>query len=105
MHFKEFVKTMIGQTDPKVKAFANIVIADKDFPQSSDPSKLAIYLYKKLDPDLTRGFQFCLMVYSKMPDNKLPKMCFGREDMMLDAINLIVGLQNFDSEYKWGKKF
>jgi hypothetical protein len=41
------------------------------------------------------------MIYSKMPDNELPKRFFGRQDMPLMAINIIVSLQNFDSEYPW----
>jgi hypothetical protein len=103
MHFIEFIKVQPAAVDKRLKSFIDIVVNDKNFPMTSDPSKLAIYLYKTLDPDVTRGYQFALMMYSQMPGNKLPKMCSGREDMMIHAINLIVGLQNFDSEYKWAK--
>jgi hypothetical protein len=103
MHFIEFIRSVPDGQDKKVQAFINLAKADKDFPMTSDPSKLAIYLYQKLNPETTHGFQVCMMIYSKERKNKLPKMCFGRDDMMLHAINVIVGLQNFDSDYKWNK--
>lgn len=103
MHFVEFVRSLPKGQDKRVQGFKDFVNGDKDFPLTSDPSKLSIYLYQKLDEDLTRGFQFCLMMYSKMSGNKLPKMCFGREDMMMHALNLIITLQNYDSDYKHRK--
>lgn len=103
MHFIEFLRSLPVGQDKRVQAFLELAKNDKDFPLTSDPSKLSIYLYQKLDPELTRGYQFCLMMYSQMPNNKLPKMCLGREDMMTHAMNLIVGLQNYDSDYKWAK--
>lgn len=101
MSFKEFILAMPSDSDPRLVKFREFVKEDKNFPSTSDPSKLAIYLYLKLDPTLTLAYQNCLMIYSKMPNNKLPKRFFAREDMALMAINIIVSLQNFDSDYKW----
>ncbi|MEW6470422.1 MAG: hypothetical protein AB1458_16030 [Bacteroidota bacterium] len=101
MNFIDFLKTFPPQGDKRLQSFIDFAKKDKDFPTSSDPSKLAIYLYRKLDPTQTLAFQNCLMIYSKMPDNELPKRFFGREDMPLMAVNIIVALQNFDSDYSW----
>jgi hypothetical protein len=101
MNFIDFLKSFPPQGDKRLQSFIDFAKNDKTFPRTSDPSKLAIYLYKTLDPPATLAFQNCLMIYSKTPDNELPKRFFGREDMALMAINIIVSLQNFDSEYPW----
>ncbi len=101
MNFIDFIRTFPPQGDKRLQSFIDLAKNDMDFPPTSDPSKLAIYLYKKLNPVQTTAFQNCLMIYSKLPDNELPKRFFGRADMPLMAINIIVSLQNFDSEYPW----
>jgi hypothetical protein len=101
MNFVDFVRSIPAQEDQRLMAFVSFVKQDKNFPQTNDPAKLAIYLYLKLDHGMTTTFQNCLMLYSKIPNNKLPKRFFGRADMPLMAINLIVSLQNFDSDYPW----
>lgn len=100
MHFIDFVKTAPDQPNKELQAIIDLIKNDAEFPKSSDPSKLAIYLYLKLNGKQTTAFQQLLMIYSQMP-NKLPKRATAREDMLLDAINLVVNLQNSDSDYKY----
>lgn len=101
MNFIDFVKALPPQPDKRVSSFVEYAKKDKNFPLTSDPAKLAVYLYMKLNYPQTYGFQNCLMIYSHTPGNELPKRFFEREDMALMAINIIISLQNFDSDYKW----
>lgn len=101
MHFIDFIKTAPKQPNKQLQAVIDLIKNDTDFPKSSDPSKLAIYLYLKLNEKQTTAFQQLLMIYRQMPNHKLPKRAIAREDMFLDAINLIVNLQNSDSDYKY----
>jgi hypothetical protein len=98
MNFAEFVKSLPKQKNKTLNSFIAFVKKDEHFPASSEPTKLALYLYKQLNPELTTGFQKLLLFYSMAPYNQLPKKCEDHE-MMLMAVNIIVGLQNFDTDY------
>lgn len=100
MHFIDFIKTAPKQLDKHILSVVELIINDKNFPKTGDPAKLAIHLYLKLDEKQTTAFQQLLMIYRRVPNNKLPKRAIAREDMFLDALNLIVNLQNCDSDYK-----
>ena len=100
MNFAEFVKSLPRQKDKDIDRFIALVEKDADFPTTSEPSKLAIYLYKKLNSKQTATFQKLLLFYGSMPFNQLPEICQDHE-MMLMAVNLIVGLQNFDNDYPY----
>lgn len=100
MHFIDFIKNSPKQQDKQLQAVIDLINNDTQFPKNSDPSKLAIHLYLKLDIKQTSAFQQLLMIYRQLPNNKLPKRAVAREDMFLDALNLIVSLQNSDSDYK-----
>lgn len=100
MHFIDFIKTAPKQLDTNIQAVVELIKNDADFPKNSDPAKLAIHLYLKLNIKQTTAFQQLLMIYRQQPNNKLPKRAIAREDMFMDALNLIVTLQNCDSDYK-----
>ncbi len=102
MHFIDFIKTLPKQQDERVQQAIDLFVQDKDFPKHSNPSKLAIYLYLKLDEELTSTYQKLLLFYAHQKNNKLPKRCFAREDMLLHAVSMITFLQNFDPDFdKW----
>jgi len=104
MHFYEFITTQIQPNQDKdIDSFLAYIKNDKTFPKNnSDPTTLAIQLYLHLDEKQTTAFQKLLMLYKHMVKNhKLPKRTTAREDMFLTAINLIVSLQNNDSNYKF----
>jgi uncharacterized protein YozE (UPF0346 family) len=102
MHFYEFITTQLQQgQDPTVQQVIDIIKKDANFPtHTSDPAQLAIYLYLKLNEAQTTKYQQLLMLYKQLvPKHKFPKRTTAREDMFMDAINLIVSLQNNDSRY------
>ena len=101
MNFKDFIQSLPKQDDKVINNFIDLVKNDPTFPNISEPSKLAIYLYKHLNIEQTTAFQKLLLFYSSMPFNQLPKKCHQREDMMLMAVNIIVALQNFDEDYPY----
>ena len=76
---------------------------DTTFPKNtSDPSILAIYLYLHLNIEQTTAYQKLLILYqSTTPKHKLPERTTAHDDMFNDALNLIVYLQNNDSNYKY----
>ena len=106
MHFYEFIKSLEPQEDEHIIKLIMWIKNDKTFPKNtSDPSVLAIYLYLYLNEEQTTAYQKLLMLYRHLvPNHKLPKRSTSREDMFLQAINLIVCLQNNDSNYKYHGK-
>ena len=106
MDFISFVRTQALQNDPGINAFVAIARADENFPASSDPIKLAQYLYLKLNPQATLGFQKMFMIYAQFePSNQIPPQYKKDQGKMLEAINLIIDLQNKDSNYPFSKHF
>ena len=101
MNFPDFVKSLPKQEDKAANSFIDLVKNDPNFPNTSEPSKLAIYLYQRLNIEQTTAFQKLLLFYGSMPFNQLPKKCQHREDTMLMAVNIIVALQNFDEDYPY----
>ena len=103
MHFYEFVKSLPKQVDSNINEAIELIKNDLKFPKdTSDPSVLGIYLYLQVDHKQTNAFQKLLMLYQQMvKDNKLPERSVARQDMFMEAINLIVVLQNNDSRYKY----
>jgi hypothetical protein len=99
MNFTDFVRSLPKQDDKAINKFISFVKKDVNFPATSEPSKLAIYLYKQLDTEQTLAFQKLLLFYGSMPYNQLPKKCHHSQDIMLMAVNIIVSLQNFDEDY------
>lgn len=100
MNFPAFVKSLPKQKDRAINSFIAFVKKDAHFPATSEPCKLAIYLYKQLTIEQTTAFQKLLLFYGSMPYNQLPAKCQDHE-MMLMAVNIIVGLQNFDADYPY----
>lgn len=100
MTFTEFLKLLPQQNDADVSSFLRWAKIQTDFPASSDPDSLAKALYKKLNHQMALGFQKCLMIYSSLPKNELPKELFKDEKKMLRALNRIIELQHADRDYK-----
>ena len=73
MNLISFIKGLPKQDDNGIKDFLDIAKLDSNFPNSSDPIKLAQYLYLQLSPDETLGFQKMLMIYTQSePSNQVP---------------------------------
>lgn len=100
MTFTEFIKLMPEQKDTGINGFLSWAKRQDNFPASSDPNLLAQNLYNKLNPEMTQGFQKCLMVYASMPNNEIPKSLLNDEPKMLSALNRIIELQQGDKNYK-----
>ncbi len=103
MHFYQFTQTLPPQLDQHIIKLITWIKNDTTFPKNtSDPSALAIYLYLHLNEEQTTAYQKLLMLYQHIvPNHKLPKRTTARDDMFNDALNLIVCLQNNDSNYKY----
>jgi len=101
MTFYDFIQIMPPQDDKEIISFTSFCKVDASFPKTNDPAKLAIYLYLKLNPQQTTGFQKLLMLYYHFKPENLPKRAFAREDMSLATINLIITLQNASEDYHW----
>ena len=102
MNFITFLREEIdhqyGQRD--VDAFYDFAINDETFPNSSDPVKLAKYLYLKLTPQETLGYQKFFGIYTQIcTSNQVPPKCKNDKEYFLRAINYIVKLQNNDPNY------
>jgi len=98
MDFLTFIKTLPDQDDKGSQDFMAFVRSDLNFPATSDPEKLAHYLYRKLNLNhrLTLAYQKLLMLYFYAENNyKQPS-----DPTLLGKINLIVSLQNNDPLYK-----
>ena len=107
MHFYEFITTQLKQKQEKyIQQVIDLIKNDPAFPKdNSDPTTLAIHLYLTLNEEQTTAFQKLLMIYrTVVKDAKFPKRTTAREDMFLQALNLIVFLQNNDSNYKFHSK-
>ena len=109
MRFIEFIQGMPPQQDEGINAFINWAKAHPLFPTSSDPNKLAEFLYDKLNHKMTLGYQKCFMVFANMPvpDSgedvpaaDIPVGLLMNQQKMLEAINKIVALQNADRNYR-----
>jgi hypothetical protein len=96
MDFLTFLISLPIQQDKGSQDFIAFALSDKQFPITSDPEKLAHYLYRRLNHRLTLSYQKLLMLYFftlnhyKQPD----------DPTLLDKINLIVFLQNNDPLYR-----
>ena len=100
MNYISFLKNILEQDDHDINGFLDIALNDSNFPNSSDPVKLAQYLYLQLTPDETIGFQKTLMIYEqKEIANQIPPKYKNNEALFLRAINYIVKLQDNDSKY------
>ena len=106
MHFYQFIQTLTPQQDEHITNLITWIKNDTTFPKNtSDPSVLAIYLYLHFNTNQTSAYQKLLMLYQRLvPKHKLPERTTARDDMFLEAINLIVTLQNNDSNYKYHAK-
>ena len=100
MTFTEFLKRIPAQTDKGVNSFLSWAKMQTDFPGTSDPNELAKALYNHLNHKMTGGFQKCLMIYSSIPNNEIPKSLLKDQPKMLRALNHIVELQHGDKNYK-----
>lgn len=108
MHFYDFLKQQIDRnkmSDVAIGQVIDIILKDDTFPKhTSDPAQLAIHLYLKLNVKQTTAYQNLLALYKELaPNHKFPERTAPshRQDMFLDALNLIVTLQNNDSRYKF----
>jgi len=97
MTYLDFIKTIPIQEDQEINDFCDLVKQDNIFPNSSDPIILAKYLYQKLDEKATYAFQQTFILYSYMPDNKIPGEYKNNQPKLLEAINYIINLQNNNS--------
>ena len=108
MHFYEFITTLEPtQTPSKHTLYViDLIKNDKKFPQdNSDPTVIAIRLYLRLNEKQTVAFQKLLMLYrATVPSCKFPPRSIAHNSMFLDAMNLIVQLQNNDSRYQFHSK-
>lgn len=101
MRFIKFVKENANQDDPALKSFASYALAARDFSLSSDPRVLALYLYKKLNHLQTKGYQMYMILYRQIENNnQLPQDLKNNDHAFLEAVNVIVNLQNNDPGYK-----
>jgi hypothetical protein len=101
MNFRTFLKQHAQeQPDPRIAAFLKIFFALPEVPTSSDPRALAEDLYIHLNEEATTGYQSCLLFYSEDPSNQLPAELRKNPAALLDAVNLIVELQNNDPNWK-----
>ena len=87
--FVTFVKSNPSTDDPAMKSFYSYVKRTANFPQSSNPRILAVYLYLKLDRLQIKGFQLYMILYKQQPGNQLPKDLHDHT-AFLNAINAIV---------------
>jgi uncharacterized protein YozE (UPF0346 family) len=104
MHFYQFITTQLGKgPDIFIEQVIDLIKKDSTFPkETSDPAQIAIHLYLKLNEPQTNAYQKLLMLYKHMaPNNKMPNRSTAREDMFLQAVNIIIILQNNDSRYKY----
>jgi hypothetical protein len=94
MEFIEFVRALPQQKSKNRNIFIAWAKEQKDFPVSSDPNVLSLYLYDKLDWDLTHSFQMLYMMYEyKEPNHRIPEQHTGLSGMS-DAIQIIVKMKN-----------
>jgi len=101
MDFLTFVKQNSKQEDKDIVSFIEVVKKNDGVPISSDPRLLGRYLHLKLNRQQTLGFQKCMMFYkATCKDNELPTELQNNEMAFLDAINLIVELQNNNPNYE-----
>lgn len=101
MNFPTFIKQNSKQEDKDILSFIEAIKKINSVPVSSDPRLLSRYLYFKLNRQQTLGFQKCMMFYkASCKDNELPTELKNNEQTFLDAINLIVELQNSNPNYK-----
>ncbi|MFA6923598.1 MAG: hypothetical protein WC223_05020 [Bacteroidales bacterium] len=101
MDFLTFIKQNSKQPDKNILSFIEKIKKLDSVPSSSDPRLLGRYLHLKLNHKQTLGFQKCMMFYKSVCKNiELPKELQSDELAFLDAINLIVELQNNNPDYK-----
>ncbi len=96
MDFLSFLKSLPEQQDKGSLDFIALVRSDANFPATSDPEKLAHYLYLRLNHRLTTAYQKLLMLYFYVENNYNQPS----DPTLLDKINLIVSLQNMDPLYR-----
>lgn len=92
MDFLTFIKSLPEQEDKGSRDFIAYVRTDANFPTTSDPEKLAHYLYRRLNHRLTLAYQKLLMLYFYTENNYQQPS----DTALLGKINLIVSLQNND---------
>jgi hypothetical protein len=63
MNFISFLRDLPEQDENSLNGFLDIAKLDSNFPNTSDPIKLAQYLYLQLTPDETTGFMKLLIIY------------------------------------------
>lgn len=93
MRFVSFVKSLPQQEDKYLKAFIEYVKVTNEFPLSSDPAILGLYLHNKLNEEQTRGYMLLMFIYREEPKNLIPKSYITKDDF-LSAVNTIVEWQN-----------
>jgi hypothetical protein len=102
MNYISFIKDLQKQEDNGINSFLEIAQNDGNFPNSSDPIKLAQYLYLQLTPEQTLGFQKTLMIYQQVETaNQIPPKYKNDQQLFLKAINYILKLQDNDSNYPY----
>ncbi|MFA6925271.1 MAG: hypothetical protein WC223_13580 [Bacteroidales bacterium] len=101
MDFLTFIKQNAKQEDKDILSFIEAIKKIDSVPVSSDPRLLGRYLHLKLNHQQTLGFQKCMMFYkATCENNELPAELQNDEMAFLNAINLIVELQNNNPNYK-----
>jgi len=95
MTFLDFINAIPTQDDPEIGKMITYLNEDKQFPSTDDIGIMSHYLYKKLYYPQTFAFQQLLMIWigSSRPDLQ------PNDPKVLAEINLIIDLQNADSEY------
>ncbi|NII26639.1 hypothetical protein HB364_16235 [Pseudoflavitalea sp. X16] len=96
MRFLTFVKQNANQEDPALKSFARFFINTQPPQLSSDPRILAVYLYGRLNPQQTKGFQVFMILYRQEGKNQLAPDLKNDDQAFLEAINRIVYFQQHD---------
>ena len=101
MTYRDFVVNVLplSKTDDRLDRIIELVKLDSNFPNTYNIKVLAKYLYQKLCPDLTLGFQRSLIIWKELTN---PVM--AADPLFMALVNEVVRLQNEDSMYQksWG---
>ena len=99
MDFISFLCYTARQADKDLSSFIDAIKKIEGIPHSSDPRLLGRFLYRKLNRQQTSRFQKWFLFYKSFDkENEIPEDI--RDDVaFLQAISLIILLQNSDPDY------
>ena len=88
--------------DKDLQSFSWYVKINKsDALLSSNPYILSFFLYNKLNPQQTQGFQKWMMLYYHEPKNMLPKELKNDMEQFAEAVNTIINFQIYGVRMPW----